>query len=115
MDADLITHADGRKFYRIGQCDGCKRPDVKQAQCCTFLNLPIQRELSEDEMRWVNLHPGVTTDGSTVSFNVACTALNEDGTCSLFGKPERPEMCVRYPELPSQVLEGCAYSLLEVP
>ena len=114
MDADLISHADGRRFIREGACDGCKRHDVKLAQCCTFLNLPLQRALSDDERMWVELHPGLEVKAQTVNFNVACSALNEDGTCSLFGLPERPAMCVRFPELPEQVLEGCAYSLTEV-
>lgn len=107
--AVLIEHADGRAFTREGECDGC----AGTAQCCTFLMLPLSRNLSDDEQRWVALHPGLSVVGSSIRFDVACSALHE-GRCSLFGQPERPQMCVRYPELPEQVLAGCSYTLKEV-
>ena len=107
----LISHADGSQFIRTGACDGCASGRV--AQCCTFLELPLARGLSADEQRWVNLHPGLSVHGQNVRIEVECGALH-NGFCSLFGSAERPEMCVRYPELPGQLLEGCAYSLEKV-
>ena len=109
MVADLIQHADGRTYLRTGECDGCKG----KATCCTFLMFTLQRPLSEDEARWANLHPGVHVEGDSLRLDIACSAL-VDGRCSLFGSEERPAMCVRYPELPQQLLEGCSYEMKEV-
>ena len=109
MNADLIQHADGRKYLRTGDCNGCDG----LAQCCTFMALPLARNLTEDESRWVSLHPGMSVDGSTLRIDIACSAL-DNGRCTLFGTPDRPDMCGRYPEVPEAVLPGCAYSLMEV-
>lgn len=106
--AALITHADGRVFLREGECDGCQRPGVKAANCCTFMVLPLARSWSADEASWAALH-GVKVEGATATLQIACSALSEDGRCGLFGKPERPAMCNRYPEMPEQLLEGCAF------
>ena len=111
MMATLVEHADGRKFVRTGECDGCATHAV--AQCCTFMVLPLARPLSEDEAYWVGLHPGVTAEGNQLRIDSVCSAL-VDGRCSLFGSEERPAMCERAPELPQQLLPGCAYSLVEI-
>ncbi len=105
----LIEHADGRTFVREGECDGCGG----EARCCTFIELPLARALSEDERDWAGLHPAVSSDGSTIRIDAACSAL-QDGRCALFGDPERPAICGRSPELPEQVLAGCSYTLEEV-
>lgn len=110
--ADLIRHADGRQYLREGECDGCV--GRKPAQCCTFVALPLARHLSADEQRWLELHPGLITDGDNIVINIACSAL-VDNRCALFDQPERPAMCQRFPELPGQVLDGCAYTLTEIP
>lgn len=109
--ADLITHADGRRFLRTGLCDGCAL--IHPGQCCTFVRLPLARALSADEQRWVALHSGLSIVGQSIQIDVACSAL-DGGRCSLYGLPERPQLCVRYPELPEQVLAGCAYTLTEI-
>jgi Fe-S-cluster containining protein len=108
--ADLIQHADGRRYLRTGVCDGCKG----LASCCTFLMLPLARSLSVDEQDWVRLHPGVSIVGGSVRIDSACSALDGDGKCSLFGMPERPALCVRYPEQPEQMLPDCSYELVAV-
>lgn len=74
--------------------------------------LPLARAWSPDEAHWASLH-GITVEGNTATLNVACSALTKEGRCELFGKPERPAMCDRYPEMPEQVLAGCAYRLTE--
>ena len=107
-EAVLIKHADGRAYIREGVCNGCGG----LASCCQYLMLPLARPLSEDEQHWVALHPGVSIVGSSIRIDTACGALDE-GRCSLFGKEDRPQMCVRYPELPEQVIAGCAYTLKE--
>ena len=112
ISADVIQHADGRRFLRTGECDGCCGREV--AQCCTFLILPLARALSADEAMWVGLHPGVSVEGDQLRIDSPCSKL-EDGRCSIFGTPERPDLCVRYPELPQQLLPGCSYELVELP
>src|SRR3972149_7149506 len=99
----LIEHADGRKFIRIGECDSCRT--TKPGQCCTFVQLPLARMLSTDEVKWVELHPGLRVSGQSIRIEVACSAL-DGALCSLFGKPERPALCERYPEEPAQLLAG---------
>ena len=95
-------------------CDWC--PD--RGMCCRYVELPLSRTLSRDEAYWVSLHPGIsvkdkwTADGfvHVVRIETACSALDEDGLCSLFGKPGRPEMCVIWPDqVEEQAPEGCAY------
>jgi hypothetical protein len=109
VSADLIQHADGRTYLRTGECDGCKG----KATCCSFLMFTLSRPLSEDEARWANLHPGVHVEGDSLRIDTPCSALDH-GRCSLFGSEERPAMCVRYPELPQQLLVGCSYEMKEV-
>ena len=107
----LITHADGRVYLRSGECDGCIT--TRPGRCCTFIALPLARAMSSDEVRWIELHPGLSVQGQTIQIETACSAL-EGGRCALFGKPERPELCERYPEQPNQILAGCRYTLTEV-
>ena len=107
----LIEHANGPHYLRSGDCDGCSTGKV--AQCCTYLELPLARNLSSDEQGWVTLHPGASIRGQSVRIEIPCSALS-GGFCSLFGSPDRPQMCIRYPELPEQVLTGCAYTLEKV-
>jgi hypothetical protein len=111
VQADLITHADGRRYLRTGECDGCA--STKPGQCCTFLQFPLAREFSADELAWAELHPGVTIIGQSARIDIPCGALDH-GRCTLFGHPERPKLCERYPEQPDQLLDGCAYELVEV-
>ena len=106
---ELITFPD-RRFLRTGLCDGCKG----KASCCQYLVLP-ERPLTADEMKWLRLHDGAEAlylAGTTGRIDIPCSAL-DGSVCTLYGSPERPEMCVRYPELPEQLIQGCAYSLTE--
>ena len=100
----------------------------------------LSRPLSPDEQRWVNLHPGVTAtshylsvqDGTPVRtiagqpgthtpllgyslrIDVPCSALSQEGRCSLFGTVQRPQMCSDWPDQPEQLdgLIGCAYQTI---
>jgi len=121
-----------------GQC--CRYvtlPIVHEAYDGVWL---LARPLSPDEQRWVNLHPGVTATlryvslqdgtparivpgqpgsympaaGYSLRIDVPCSALSQEGRCSLFGKAERPQMCSDWPDQPEQLdgLIGCAYQTL---
>ncbi len=101
-----------KTYRRSGDCDGCRRPGLTPGQCCTYLKLPLARELTPDEKHWVELHPGVRIVGQNVQIDIKCSAL-EDGRCTLFGKSERPELCSRYPEHPDLDM-GCSYTFEKV-
>lgn len=98
-----ISYPDGTEYLRTGECNGC----LGKATCCTYVQLPLARELTPDELNWVHLHPGLSVDGMNVRFEVSCSAL-EGGRCTLFGTDERPQMCANYPELPGLDPE-CSY------
>lgn len=94
---------------RTGTCDGCQRPGVTPGQCCTYIQLPLARNLTQDEKLWVELH-GLKMIGKDVRIEVRCQALTTDGRCSLYGKPERPQMCSDWPDHPDQLPQGCSYA-----
>ena len=97
-------------------CDHCS----DRGMCCRYIELPLARSLTRDEVNWVSLHPGGSVrNGSyrsdvgytqTVRIEIACSALTAEGLCSLFGSPERPTMCADWPDRPEeQAPMGCAY------
>lgn len=102
--SELIVHADVA-YRRTGTCDGCRRPGLKPGQCCTYLMLPLMRELSIDEQDWVEMHPSVAIHEQNVRIEIPCEALEGDGRCGVFGTELRPEMCANYPESP-EALQG---------
>ena len=101
------------KYERTGECDGCNRPGLTPGQCCTYIQLPLARPLSPDERKWVELHPGITINETSVRIETACSALTEEGRCSLYGLPERPLLCATYPQQPF-LDEGCSYQFKEI-
>ena len=123
-----------------------------RGMCCRYVELPVDtrvdkttfllaRKLTDDEIRWVNLHPGIAVAtkandpelqalvGMVVSvadpdswkwlkympekvirIETKCSALTDEGRCSLYGTAERPEMCERWPDdVEAQAPVGCAY------
>lgn len=125
-----------------GICHLCTRV----GQCCEYIELPtrerslvtgagmvgsLARSLSDDEVHWAELHPGVTIAfrdylritpdvrytqiGNMVHIESRCTALAGDGGCSLYGRSdERPRMCSDWPDQPeTQAPDGCAYLVPE--
>ena len=98
--SELIVFPD-RTFRRTGECNGC----LGLARCCTYVMLPLARALSEDEKRWVELHPGLRIEGESVRIDIPCSALR-DGKCSIHSS--RPRVCQNYPEWPD-LDEGCSY------
>lgn len=88
-------------------CQFCPDPGM----CCRYVELPLARALTDDEARWVQLHPGlVMKEPRVIHINVNCSALTEDGLCSLHGSDERPVMCAVWPDKPEeQAPKGCAY------
>ena len=107
--SELIVFPDA-VYRRSGVCDGCRSHTVT-ATCCRYVYVP-DRLLTRDETHWLHLH-GLTAEvARNVRIDVDCGAL-EDGGCALFGKPERPQMCINYPELPG-LDPVCSYRFEQV-
>ena len=101
-------------YERQGVC----KPDC--GLCCTFLRLQIPAEYgtNPDIKKWVELHgvKVVTLDGATFAIlDQPCSALTEDKKCSLYGTPERPDLCAHWPMTPASLLgveDECSYSFI---
>ena len=107
MTSELIVFPDGTVLRRLGECDGCVRADVPPAQCCTYVMVP-DRDLSDDELNWLQLHGLDESIERGVRMETPCSAL-VDGQCELFGQPGKPTLCSNYPELPGMD-PGCAFT-----
>ena len=80
-------------------------------QCCRYVELPLARELSRDEINWVELHPGLKMlTANSIHIDIQCSALTAEGLCSLHGTDLRPTMCAIWPDALEQVPAGCAYA-----
>lgn len=81
-----------------------------RGMCCRYVELPLARPLTQDEGNWVNLHPGVRmVAANTIRIETKCSALTDEGNCSLFGTSQRPAMCGVWPDAKEQIPVGCAY------
>ena len=97
----------------MNPCGSC----TVRGLCCTYVRLPLARVLSQDEVHWLELHPGVQVHAGWLLHlePLRCEALTEDGLCTLYGFPERPEMCSTWPDDPfDQTPEECEYRKMEV-
>ncbi len=86
---------------RTGECNGC-------SACCRFLILNVSPSyLEDDKKRWIELH-GIKVfqqkDGTAwVRINATCEHLTDDGTCGIYGQPERPQTCADFPFVQSDI------------
>ena len=110
-----VQDVSGTYQVRSGGCTaGC-------GACCEFLILPLDPRMRSadlgrlaDFIYWASLHGvQITESGDWLAARIPlhCEKLvvDEDGdkTCGVFGTPERPAMCARYPRQPLE-LEGVA-------
>lgn len=118
MTQTTITGPDGvqRHFTRMGECNRCGR-------CCEFITLQVPPEYlsNADIRRWIELH-GIRLserDGGVFArIDLPCSALTEEGLCSLMGTPERPALCSHWPATPAMLAgleEVCSYSFERQP
>lgn len=113
LRSELLIFPDGHMVRRWGECDGCERDGVRHADCCRFVLL-ADRPLNPDEVNWLTLHPAMTVEWPrNQRFDIACSALAPDGSCALFGKPERPRICINYPEF-AGLDARCSYTFEKV-
>ncbi len=102
-----------------GDCLNCSA----RGKCCSFLRLQVPPEYKSnpDIHNWVGLHGIKLLDidgGVFAMLPIPCTALTEDGLCSLYGTPERPELCSHWPASPSALIgieDVCTYSFVPSP
>ena len=103
------------QWQRSGDCDQCATGPVR-AECCTQLAMPVSPSAARnpDVIHFFELH-GVSVRwwGETpiASLPVRCSALLPNGDCSLYGLPERPEVCSSGPfnAWAAQLNPHCSY------
>ena len=102
------------QYVRQGECTvGC-------GACCKLLRLQVPPEYGSnpDIRKWVELHGVrlVNLDGGVFAMlTLPCSALTEDGKCSLYGTPERPDLCNHWPMTPAALLgveDVCTFSFV---
>lgn len=88
------------KYERRGECLGCGN------NCCTLSGIPVafDRERHADYILWLSYHgieiKDVPDVGQFAIIRAPCKYLTLEGKCAVFGKPERPQMCNKWPQLP---------------
>ena len=93
----LLDRPDTRTYVRSGSCDKCATGSVA-GECCTKLVFPLSPSAAAnpDTRHFFALH-GVEVrfwgELSLAVLPVRCSALLDNGDCSLYGKPERPQVC----------------------
>ena len=85
------------EWFRSGHCDQCASGDIR-GECCTKLALPISLTAARnpDVVHFFELHGAEVKwwgDLPLAILPLRCSALLPDGNCSLYDKPERPEIC----------------------
>jgi Fe-S-cluster containining protein len=106
-------------YQRLGSCE----PALCDAACCRFIAIEVNPiYLSQPDLAaWVRLHRIELVDvggRALARIPFACSALNSDGRCSLYGKPERPQLCADYPMAPASLIgveDVCTYSFTAGP
>lgn len=83
---------------RTGECNRC-------GKCCSYIKLPLERTLTEDETRWAEMHRGITIVDRYVRLEAPCAHF-VDSACAIY--EQRPQMCRDYPQIPG-LDEGCSY------
>lgn len=102
---------------RTGACTpGC-------GACCQWIELQVAARYARnpDTRKWLKLHGIEITQDDNLAFAtipLPCRALLPDGRCSLYGTPDRPDLCGRYPATPADLsgLEGvCTFGFAVSP
>lgn len=58
--------------------------------------ISIPSDVLQARFRW-------TDHGVLVDLPRVCSALGPDGMCTIFGQPERPQVCALYPQAPQDI------------
>lgn len=115
---DTEYFIDGKTVWkREGKCDSCQRPGLAGGDCCRAIVLELAVPLTDDDVKWLEYHPGFRAVTSTrVRIETACSKLTDEGLCSVFGTEERPLMCRFLPMRPEHIQDvpQCLYTFEKV-
>ena len=101
-------------WVREGECHQC-------GECCRTLNLTVVRDVTlrqhgnRQELERYLAYRGIRVVGEDVERNylfyemdLPCRELTGDNRCRVHGTPEKPLLCLKYPEEPGDIPE-CGY------
>ena len=102
-------------WIREGECHQC-------GECCRTVNITAVRDVtlrqhgSLEELRLYMKYRGIRVVGEDVATNrlfyeldIPCEQLTEDNGCRVHNSPEKPLLCLKYPEEPGDIPE-CGYT-----
>lgn len=101
--------------------EGTCRPEQCGSACCKVIILDVNPiyQTDPDLAIWLGLHGiDLASHGTRVIARIplACTALNGEGRCSLYGQPDRPTLCDDFPRGPGDLLgikDVCTFTFTE--
>ena len=89
---------------RVGSCLRC-------GACCRIIGFAVDLSIP-DIIDWLRAR-GCEIHGTDMAvLKFPCPHLNPLGDCDLHG-PDKPEICQRWPEEPSDLTPGCGFSFTE--
>lgn len=120
-DEEITATWQGKSWRRTGGCH------TKCGVCCEVIILPLDRRLLRSAAYWEKfkhylevrgLQVVVSPTRFEVRFPITCQHLQDDKSCGIFGTPERPELCNRWPRMPYDLFEtgldeACTYQWKE--
>ncbi len=101
-------------WIREGECHQC-------GECCQTVNITAVRDVtlrqhgSLEELRLYMKYRGIRVIGEDVGQNalfyeidIPCDQLTDDKQCKVHDSPEKPLLCLKYPEEPGDIPQ-CGY------
>lgn len=101
-------------WVREGECHQC-------GECCQTVNITAMRDVtlrqhgSLEELRLYMKYRGIRVVGEDEERNVLfyeidipCDQLTEDNECKVHDSPEKPLLCLKYPQEPDDIPQ-CGY------
>jgi len=98
-------------WVREGECHQC-------GECCRTVNLTVVRDVTLrqhgnlEELKRYLAYRGIRVVGEDAAQNylfyqmdVPCSQLTEDNRCRVHGTPEKPLLCLKYPEEPGDIAD----------
>ena len=107
-------------WTRQGECHQC-------GECCRTVNMTVVRDVtlrqhgSLEELKRYLSYRGIRVVGENAETNalfyeidIPCSELTEDNGCRVHNTPEKPLLCLKYPEQPMDIAE-CGYTFTRTP
>lgn len=119
---DVPNHPEPHSGYwsRSGSCDQCAAGPIK-GECCTRIAFPISPSAARnpDAVHFFTLHGAEVKwwgEMPLIVIPLKCSALLPNGDCSLYGQPERPDVCSSGPlnAWATQLNSHCSYQFERV-